>query len=168
MASLATTLGLRAASLPSATIPNHAPGYLMFHFVFAYALLSSRILKQYYGIDHNASPREDLDKYGEEAVKSGKLTRKQLAMLRRNESAHANAVENYTLFVAAMSFATITGVEREYVNRVGLIYTAARVAYGAAYILIDHPLWSQIRGTTWWTGNISCLWLLWRAWSKLS
>ncbi|KAI5924619.1 hypothetical protein F4810DRAFT_664421 [Camillea tinctor] len=167
MASIATTLGLRAASPPSSTISNHAPGYLIFHFVFAYGLLSSRTLKQYYGIDHNASPREDLDKYGDEAVKSGKITNEQLAMLRRNESAHANAVENYTLFVAAMSFATITGVEREYVNRAGLIYTMARVAYGAVYILIDHPVWSQIRGITWWTGNLSCLWLLWRAWSKL-
>ncbi|KAI1399271.1 hypothetical protein F4819DRAFT_465745 [Hypoxylon fuscum] len=167
MASLATTLGLRAASSIS-TPHNHAPAFLGFHFLFAYNILSSRALKQYYGIDHNASPREDLAKHGDAAVRSGKITQKQLDMLRRNEAAHANAVENYALFGAAMSFATLARVEPQYVNRAGLVYTAARVAYGLAYILIDHPLWSRIRGVMWWTGNVSCLWLLWRAWGKLS
>ncbi|KAI0599559.1 hypothetical protein F4775DRAFT_550406 [Biscogniauxia sp. FL1348] len=168
MLSLATALGLRASPLSPDTLPNHAPGYLIFHFIFAYGLLSSRTLKQYYGIDHNAAPREDLDRYGEAAVRCGRLTRGQLAMLRRNEAAHANAVENYALFVAAVGFATVARVEREYVNRAALVYTAARVAYGAVYILVDHPLWSQIRGVTWWTGNLSCLWLLWRAWDRLA
>jgi len=168
MTSLATTLGLRAASLPTLTTPNHAPAFLCFHFLFAYGVLSSRTLKQIYGIDHNESPREDLAKYGDAAVKSGKITQKQLAMLRRNESAHANAVENYALLVGAMSFASLAGVEREYVNRAGLVYTVARVAYGFVYILVEHRTWSQIRGVTWWTGNLSCLWLLWKAWGKLN
>ncbi|KAI1765791.1 hypothetical protein GGR53DRAFT_489071 [Hypoxylon sp. FL1150] len=164
MASLASALGLRAASF----VPNNAPAYLGFHFIFAYGVMSSRTLKQYYGIDHNESPREDLAKYGEAAVRSGKITARQLGMLRRNESAHANAVENYTLLVAAMAFATFAGVESRYVNRAGLVYTFARIAYGLVYVLVEHPTWSQIRGLTWWTGNVSCLWLLWRAWGKLS
>jgi uncharacterized MAPEG superfamily protein len=167
MASLGTTLGLRAASSAS-NMPNHAPTFLCFHFIFAYGVLSSRTLKQWYGIDHNESPRYDLAKYGDAAVKSGKITQKQLDMLRRNESAHANAVENYAFFVGAISFATFAGVEREYVNRAGLLYTVARVAYGFVYILIDHPLWSQIRGITWWIGNCSCLYLLWKASAKLN
>ncbi|KAK7750984.1 hypothetical protein SLS62_007117 [Diatrype stigma] len=151
MASLSSTLGLRAASsalLDTAT--NHAPAYLCFHFIFAYAVLSSRPLKQWYGLDHNESPRYDLLKYGDAAVASGTITQAQLEMMRRAEAASANAVENYTFFVAAMSFATLAGLERDVINKAGLVYTIARVAYAAAYILIGHPLWCQVRGFTWW------------------
>ncbi|KAI0867114.1 hypothetical protein F4860DRAFT_456447 [Xylaria cubensis] len=167
MASLATALGLRTAGT-GLSVANWAPGLLSWQFFFAYGLLSSRTLKQWYGIDHNASPREDLAKYGDAAVRSGKITQKQLNMLKRNESAHANSVENYTLFVAAMGFATFAGVEPHLINRAGLLYTVARFVYGAVYIFIDHDVWSQIRGITWWTGNLSCLWLLYRAGVKLN
>ncbi|KAI0389075.1 hypothetical protein F5Y17DRAFT_450356 [Xylariaceae sp. FL0594] len=167
MASLATALGLRAAET-TLSVPNRAPGLLSWQFFFAYGLLSSRTLKQIYGLDHNSAPREDLAKYGDAAVRSGKITQRQLDMLKRNEAAHANSVENYALFVAAMGFATFAGVERHLVNRAGLIYVTARLAYGAVYILIDHDLWSQIRGITFWTGNLSCLWLLYRAGAKLN
>jgi uncharacterized MAPEG superfamily protein len=168
MASLATTLGLRAPSLPNLTTPNCAPAFVSFHFIFAYCVLAPRHLKQIYGIDHNVSPREDLAKYGDAAVKSGKITQKQLEMMRRNESAHANAIENYILFVGAISFATFAGVERELVNRAGLVYTVARVAYGFIYIFVDQPFWSLFRSVAWWVGNISCLWLLRRAGRKLN
>lgn len=169
MTSLANNLGLRAvSSSPTFTTTNYGPAFLAFHFIFAYGVLSSRTLKQWYGIDHNASPREDLAKYGDAAVKSGKITQKQLNMLRRNESAHANAVENYAFFVGAMAFATFAGVDREHVNRAGLTYTIARVAYGFVYILIDHDLWSQIRGVLFWVGNLSCLYLLRKSWGKLN
>jgi uncharacterized MAPEG superfamily protein len=167
MASLATALGLRSAEA-GVSVPNWAPGLLSWQFFFAYGLLSSRTLKQFYGIDNNASPREDLAKYGDAAVRSGKMTQRQLGMLKRNESAHANSVENYALFVAAMGFATFAGVEPHLINRAGLLYAVARFAYGAVYILIDHNVWSQIRGVTWWTGNLSCIWLLYRAGVKLN
>lgn len=167
MGSLATTLGLRATS-PTSTIPNYAPAYLTFHFFWAYCALAPRHLKQFYGIDHNVSPREDLNKYGDEAVKSGKISQKTLRMMRRNESAQANSVENYILFVGAMGFATIAGVEPELVNRAGLTYTIGRIAYGLAYVFIDKPSWSLLRSTAWWVGNGSCLWLLWRAGAKLN
>ncbi|KAF2129433.1 hypothetical protein P153DRAFT_316372 [Dothidotthia symphoricarpi CBS 119687] len=167
MAPLGIALGLRAA--PSATnIPNYAPAFLSFHFIWAYGVLSSRTLKQWYGIDHNESPRYDLDKYGNDAVKSGQITQKQLDMLRRNESAHANAVENYAFFVGAIGFASLAGVDRRLINRAGLTYTLARVAYGFVYILIEDRRWSQLRGITWWIGNCSCLYLLWEAGSKLN
>ncbi|GAB1313200.1 Membrane-associated proteins in eicosanoid and glutathione metabolism [Madurella fahalii] len=167
MSSLGVALGLRAAPF-AANVPNYAPAFLGFHFIFAYGVLSSRTLKQWYGIDHNESPRYDLAKYGDAAVASGKITQKQLDMLKRNESAHANAVENYTFFVGALGFATLAGVDRTLINRAGLTYTIARVAYGAVYILIDDPLWSQIRGITWWIGNCSCLYLLYKAAGKLN
>jgi uncharacterized MAPEG superfamily protein len=124
MASLGTALGLRATSAAAGcSIPNHAPALLAFHFIFAYGVLSSRTLKQWWGLDHNESPRYDLLKYGEEAVASGRITRKQLEMLRRHESAHANAVENYAFFASAVAFATFAGVDRRVVNRAGLVYT---------------------------------------------
>jgi len=167
MASFGAALGLRAAS-SALNIPNYAPAFLCFHFVWAYGVLSSRTLKQWCGMDHNESPRYDLVQHSNEAVKSGKISQKQLGMLQRNESAHANAVENYTLFVGAMSFATLAGVNRRLMNRAGVVYTIARVAYGFVYILIDYPLWSQIRGVTWWIGNCSCLYLLWAASGKLN
>ncbi|KAF8848212.1 hypothetical protein BDZ45DRAFT_681366 [Acephala macrosclerotiorum] len=153
MASLATTLGLRAPSLHNLTIPNYAPAFVSFHFIFAYCVLAPRHFKQIWGIDHNVSPREDLAKYGDTAVKSGKITQKRLEM-KRNEYAHANAIENYILFVGAISFATFVGVERELVNRAGLVYTIARVAYGFIYIFVDQPVWSLLRSTAWWVGNI--------------
>ncbi|KAK4222680.1 hypothetical protein QBC38DRAFT_73136 [Podospora fimiseda] len=161
MASLATSLGLRA----SATI-NYAPAYLAFHFIWAYGILSSRTLKQIYGIDHQESPRYDLIKYGEAAVKSGKITRSQLNMLQRCESASANSVENYTFFVAALGFATFSGVDRHLVNRWSLAYTVARIAYGISYILIERRRLAQIRGVLWWAGNVSCFGLLWGAYTK--
>jgi uncharacterized MAPEG superfamily protein len=167
MPPLSTTLGLRGAS-PTSLIPNYAPAFLAFHFIWAYGVLSSRTLKQWYGIDHNESPRYDLDKYGNEAMKSGKITQKQLDMLRRNESAHANAVENYAFFGTAIGFASLAGVDRRLINRAGLVYTVARVAYGFVYILIEDRLWSQLRGITWWIGNGSCLYLLWKAGAELN
>jgi uncharacterized MAPEG superfamily protein len=164
---LGIALGLRAASSATA-IPNYAPAFLAFHFMWAYCALSSRTLKQWYGLDHNESPRYDLDKYGNEAVRSGKITQKQLDMLRRNESAHANAVENYAFFAAAIGFASLAGVDRRLINRAGLTYTLARVAYGFVYILVEDRRWSQMRGVTWWIGNCSCFYLLWQAGTKLN
>ncbi|KAL2818728.1 hypothetical protein BDW59DRAFT_151912 [Aspergillus cavernicola] len=160
--SLLTSLGLSPA-LPSTIIPNYGPTTLIFHFLFAYGVLSSRTLKQIYGLDHNGSPREDLTKYGEAAVTSGKITRAQLNMLRRNESAHANAVENYALLVAAVGMASLAGVSNVVINRACLTYTIARVVYGAVYILVESDTWSQARGICWWVGNLSCLTLLWKA-----
>jgi len=165
MASFAASLGLRTTDLP---IPNHAPAYLAFHFIFAYGVLSSRTLKQIYGIDHQESPRYDLVKYGEAAVKSGKITKSQLNMLQRCESASANSVENYTFFLGAIGFATLSGVERTVINQLALVYTVARVAYGAAYILIEDRKLASIRGILWWVGNISCFSLLWKAAGRLN
>ncbi|KAK9423475.1 hypothetical protein SUNI508_13995 [Seiridium unicorne] len=89
-------------------------------------------------------------------------------MMRRNESAQANSVEYYILFTSAMTVATFAGVEPELVNRAGLVYTVAPLAYGVSYILVDQQLWSLTRSVAWWVGNISCLWLLRRAGTKLN
>ncbi|KAK0873697.1 hypothetical protein LTR87_011846 [Friedmanniomyces endolithicus] len=160
MSSLLTALGLRAAS-PLSPTPNLAASYIITHFALAYLVLASRTLKQIYGIDHNVSPREDLGKYGDAAVCSGKITQKQLEQLKRMESASANSVENYTLFVGAMLFETMAGVPATDVNATGLAYTVARCGYAIAYVLIDAPSFSQVRGVCWWVGNLTYLRLLW-------
>jgi uncharacterized MAPEG superfamily protein len=75
--------------------------FLGFNWFYAYGLLSSRTLKQIYGIDHNASPRQDLNKYADAYVRDGKITRQQVEMIQRCEAASANSVEGYTFFVGA-------------------------------------------------------------------
>ena len=168
MASLFTNIGLRATDSLSSVIPNYGPFFLGFHFIYAYGILSSRTLKQWYGIDHQVSPREDLAKYGETAVREGKMTRSQLDMLKRNEAAHANSVENYPLLVGSLLFASYAGVPAQIINAAGLSYTAARILYGAIYILVDTPKWSWTRGWVWWWGNLSCLTLLYLAGKRFS
>ena len=100
--SLLTTLGLRALSPVDPKPPNLAATFLISNFIFAYALLSTRGIKRHYNFDHNCSPREDVSKYGEAMVKEGKLDRKTLDRVKRWESAHANAVEGYSLFVGGV------------------------------------------------------------------
>merc|ERR1712169_55876 len=72
MSSLATMLGLKSNG-PLSSPPNNAPYHAIFNFLFAYVFLSSR--------------------FGERAVQEGKITRAQLNLLKRNEAAHANAME---------------------------------------------------------------------------
>ena len=170
MSSIAAALGLHGAGPlgPSTSVPNYGPAYLIFNFLLAYGGLAPRHLKQYYGIDHNVSPREDLTKYGERAVRDGKLTQRQLNMIKRNESAQANTVENFTLFVAGVTFATFAGVPTQTINTACLTYTVARIAYGAFYILVETPKLSLLRSVASWVGNVSGLTLLWKAGNKLS
>ncbi len=106
-------------------------------------------------------------RYGEAAVKSNKITRRQLDMLKRNEAAHANSIENYTLLVGAMGLATTAGVNPQIVNRAGLIYTLARIGYGIIYLLVEDDTVALGRTVFWWAGNGSCLWLLWEAGKSL-
>lgn len=162
MASLLTAIGLTQPAL-SETIPNYGPTILMTNFVLSYLILAPRQLKQYYGIDHNVSPREDIAEYGELAVREGKLTKAQLSMIRRNESAQANSIENFVLLVAAVSMASYAGVPRTTINAAGLTYTVARALYGVFYIVIDSPGKSHLRSWAWWVGNVSALTLLWKA-----
>lgn len=157
MSSIATSLGLRGTNPPS-----YAGAYLMFHFVWAYGLTSSRTLKQIWGIDHNESPREDVGKHGPAAVASGKISQKQLDMLKRVEGAHANSYEQYGFFASALIWAHISGLDMADVNASALVYTIARIAYVTVYTLVDRPLLSQLRGLCWWTGNIACLRLFWK------
>ncbi|KAK0248950.1 hypothetical protein B0A54_16425 [Friedmanniomyces endolithicus] len=160
ISSLLTALGLRAAS-PLSPDPNLAASHIITHFALAYLVLASRTLKQIYSIDHNVSPREDLGKYGDAAVRNGKITQRQLEQLKRMESASANSVENFTLFVGAMLLGTMAGVPATDVNATGLAYTVARCGYAIAYVLIDAPSLSQVREVCWWVGNSTCLRLLW-------
>ena len=113
------------------------------------------------GIDHNVSPREDLNKYGSQ------IPPRTLAMLKRWESAHANSVEGFAFFAAAVLLALHAGVERTKVNGLMAMYSVARLAYATAYICIEDENWSRVRGYFWWTGNTACIGLMYLAGRKI-
>lgn len=108
-----STLGLRAAE-GAQNVPNHAAGYLIANYILAFGLMSTRGAKVRLGLDHNVAPREDLGKYGEAAVQSGKITRATLNRLKRQEAAHANSVEGFSFFVGAGKFLAIVVVRYLY------------------------------------------------------
>ncbi|KAJ5162530.1 hypothetical protein N7492_007922 [Penicillium capsulatum] len=153
--SILTTLGLRAA--PGESVPNHGTTLLIANYVLAHALMSTRVTKFQYGLDHNVSPREDLQKYGDAAVQAGKLDRAALNRLKRREAAHANAIEGYPFIVATILAQMIAGVPNETINTIGVWYTLSRIAFGLCYAYIESPSLSYLRSVVWWSGNISCI-----------
>ncbi|PMD41899.1 hypothetical protein L207DRAFT_333389 [Hyaloscypha variabilis F] len=155
--SILTTLGLRTLSPGEPQSPNLAATFLISNFLFAYALLSTRGIKRLYKFDHNTSPREDVSKYGETLVREGKLDRKTLERVKRWESAHGNTVEGYSLFIGGVLLALHAGVSTQKLNGLMILYTLARVAYAASYILIEDERASFLRSVLWWTGNTSCI-----------
>ncbi|KAK4628971.1 hypothetical protein CLAFUW4_07873 [Fulvia fulva] len=163
MSSLATALGLSATGLHSHQPPSYGAHYMIFHFIWAYVVLSSRAWKIHYKLDHNVSPRDDLIKYGPIAVQKGKITQPLLDQIRRVENCHANSVEHYTVFVAAIIFAHVAGVDNAAINRVGLSYTVARVLYSASYIFNGNERLALARGVFWWASNIICIRAFWLA-----
>jgi len=140
--------------------PNYAAGYIIGNFCLSYIVFTNRHLKQYYGIDHNRSPREDVTKYGEQAVKEGKISQRALDMIKRNGAAEQNSIAHFPFFCASMLFALHAGLPASTINKVGAVYTAARAVYGVAYILIEDDIWATIRSAAWWVSNITCMWTL--------
>lgn len=161
MSAIASTLGLTKSS--AANTPSRIPHHLAFNFFLAYMILASRGMKAQLGLDHNLSPREDVAKYGEAAVQSGKITREQLDKLKRNESAHAASIEYYSVLVGALLTAKQAGVPSYLINRCALVYSLARVGYGVAYIYATTRRLSRIRTAFWFVSTTSCMYLLWQA-----
>lgn len=92
-------------SFPASTsslIPP-AAAFIAWNWVYAYCVLSSRTVKQIYGLDHNGNPRQDLNRFGDAAVREGKLTRAQLEQIQRLESASANAIDGFAFFATSGS-----------------------------------------------------------------
>jgi uncharacterized MAPEG superfamily protein len=88
------------------TATNYTSGLLLWNYIYAYMLTSTRAIKFRAGIDHNTNPRYDLAKYGERAVAEGKITRKKLGQLERGASAHANSIESFALFASTSSYSS--------------------------------------------------------------
>ena len=134
--SLLTTLGLRALASTDPLPPNLAAPFLIFHFVYAYAALTTRGIKRHYSMscpvlscplsaflsflftrlcvcvcvcvcvsreqinvefDHNSSPREDVDRDGEQM--DGEVRKDHLWDSEVGGGACENMVEGYTFFV---------------------------------------------------------------------
>lgn len=83
------------------------------------------------------------------------------------EAAHANAVENYPLFVAGVLMCLHAKVPVGTLNDLMAGYTLARAAYAFAYVGIESDKYSRIRGYLWWTGNICCLTMIGMAGKRL-
>jgi uncharacterized MAPEG superfamily protein len=160
MAMAATLLGLSATS-PDVHPPSHAATYLIFHFIFSHVVVSTRFVKRLYGLDHNAAPRQDLEKYGEAAVSSGKISQHFLDQMKRMEAAHLNSMEQFPLFAVSMIWAEVTGLDPETMNMLGLWYTGLRVLYVLAYVLVESEGLARIRGFSWWASNYVCFRVLW-------
>jgi uncharacterized MAPEG superfamily protein len=147
---------------------NHAAGFLIWNFVYAYAILAPRGLKIYLKIDHNAAPREDIDKYAVRMVQEGKMKQGTLDLLKRCRAAHENSVEGYPLFVGAVLFALVARLDHATINTACTVYTAARLAYGALYLLTETEPMSFLRTFAWYTATLSCLALIWKGGNALN
>jgi uncharacterized MAPEG superfamily protein len=82
-------------------------------------------------------------------------------MIKRAGSAHANRVENLPVFAAAMVLAMATGVKSEVINRYGLMYSLASMAYSVAYVCIDREVYSLARTACWYVGVWATVRLFW-------
>lgn len=94
-----TRLGLSSTHSTSTLAAPAA--FIAWNWFYAYGVLASRNFKQWYGIDNQASPRQDLKKYGDIAVREGKMTQAQLDQIHRVEAASANSTEGFILFTAS-------------------------------------------------------------------
>lgn len=57
------------------------------------------------------APREDLTKYGPQAVKDGKITQKRLDQLKRMEAAGTNSIDGLNFFSACGKSKLTIGIE---------------------------------------------------------
>ncbi|KAH8697901.1 hypothetical protein BGW36DRAFT_379638 [Talaromyces proteolyticus] len=162
MTSLLSNIGLGIPGINNTSI------FLIANWLYAYGILSTRVVKQQAGIDDNRNPRLAFAKYGERAVSEGKITRRQFERIQRLQSAHENAVEGYTFFVAAILFANIAKVDTATINLIGVWYSLSRIAYGLAYYYIEDKSLSYVRSACWWSGNWSCIMGIWWAGRNLA
>lgn len=154
--SILHTLGLRPSALgiePAA----HPAAIIITNFVFAYAISSTRGVKNRLRFDNNVAPREDVAKYGADLVKSGKITQKKLDQIKRQEAAHANSVEHFPFLMGSVLFMMMAKLPASTINSIGLVYTLARIAYVYSYVVIETKGWSFVRTLLWWTSNICCI-----------
>lgn len=61
-----------------------------------------------------------------------------------------------TLTIAVL-VSLYAGVDNETINRIGVWYTASRVAFSLLYSYIESSPASYLRSVAWWSGNISCI-----------
>ncbi|OAA61415.1 Membrane-associated, eicosanoid/glutathione metabolism (MAPEG) protein [Cordyceps fumosorosea ARSEF 2679] len=160
MPSLSTIFGLSAATGdPNLMVAE----YLIANILLSHTFSSARVLKMRFGLDNHISPRADLERFGPRAVLEGRLSQAQLDMLKRNEAAHGNSMDHLPVFAAALILAKVAGLPAADINYVGLTYTLTRIAYVGNYLVSSSLLGASLRPVLWWTANLLCLRLIWRA-----
>jgi hypothetical protein len=76
-------LGLQALTPSSPQPPCYAATAIISNFMLSYVILSTRYIKRRLKFDHNVNPRTDVAKYGEQMVRDGKITKRQLDRVKR-------------------------------------------------------------------------------------
>ncbi|APA15262.1 hypothetical protein SS1G_08893 [Sclerotinia sclerotiorum 1980 UF-70] len=147
-------------SSPLSPTINHSVPYILTNWTLSYLILAPRHWKQYYGFDHNESPRYDIEQYGERMVLEGKLTRRQLDRVKRVQSAQSNSIEHFGVFVGCILLAQQAGLPVQIINKFGFYYNLARIGYGFAYTFLETRNLSVLRSAFWWWGNVSCIGIL--------
>ncbi|TGO08653.1 hypothetical protein BTUL_0198g00150 [Botrytis tulipae] len=158
---MTTFIGFLSSPL-SPTI-NHTVPYILTNWTLSYLVLASRHWKQYYGFDHNESPRYDIQEYGERMMREGKLTKRQLDRIKRVQSASSNSIEHFAFFLGCIILAQQAGLPVQTINKFGLSYNLARIGYGFAYTFMETRNTSVLRTAFWWWGNVSCIGILLKA-----
>lgn len=81
MSSYLTALGLSARpstlGLPT-PVMTLVPHFIIANFITGYLLLSSRFARRACGLGGNTQPRDDIAKYGDKMVQSGKIKQEDL------------------------------------------------------------------------------------------
>ncbi|KAK2761778.1 hypothetical protein FQN54_001606 [Arachnomyces sp. PD_36] len=93
------TLGLRADPTSVVQAPNYAATIIITNYILTNLVFNSSYAKRRAKIFNPVSPRASVDEFGETAVKEGKISKKQLDMIKRTEAAHHNGIENFPFFM---------------------------------------------------------------------
>jgi uncharacterized MAPEG superfamily protein len=81
----------------------------------------------------------------------------------RCQGAHANALESYPFFVAAVLCADLAGVPRATTDRAATFFVASRVLYTLLYVYGTNKYRAMGRSATWFAGLGALVWLLLQA-----
>ncbi|PYH45336.1 uncharacterized protein BP01DRAFT_296732, partial [Aspergillus saccharolyticus JOP 1030-1] len=152
--SLLTTLGLRTT--PSSPTPNRIAIVILINWFLAHGVLNTRTARQQLRLDSSGVAWYDLLQHGEAAVRSGKMTRRQLERLKRRETAYTNVIEGFPLFLAGALLALFVQVPPEIINSFGIWFSILRVTYAAAYVLIESEGLRFVPSLLWWCGDTAC------------
>ncbi|KIJ91426.1 hypothetical protein K443DRAFT_686054 [Laccaria amethystina LaAM-08-1] len=119
-------------SIPAMWLLAYIPG-------FAKSLTISRLFAF-----NNVAPRQNLDRLARKDIKP-----EMLAKLKRMEGAHANGLENFPVWTAAVVVGNLAGMEARTLNVASGLYIFLRAIYNYIYITQKTERQAGIRSLVW-------------------